>query len=193
MFIFAAESSFLCFFNVEESAFQRDKCVMQDQEILQLIPRLRPLAFEIGRQFFGNTEDAEDVAQDTCLRLWAARSHIDVSQSMEPLMARIAKNVCVSMWRKRSVGNEADIVSDFPSDDTSPQALLEEREDAIWVEHRLRALPEYLQRVLRLKQEEGLTTEQIAEILGTDPHSVQTLISKARRQLMNELKRRYRK
>lgn len=159
---------------------------MQDHEYLQLIPRQRPLALRIGRQFFGNAEDAEDVAQDTMLRLWAARSHIDATQPLETLVARVAKNVCVSMWRKsHKVGEE-----NTDADASDPQSLLEEREDAVWLEHRLRALPEYLRRVLRMRQEEGLTAQQIADIIGTDPRSVQTLISKARKQLMNDLKRR---
>lgn len=178
---------------------------MQDHEFLQFFPRLRPLALSIGRQFFGNTEDAEDVAQDTMLRLWAARTSIDPTRPLELLVTKVAKNVCVSMWRRRQ--NESpsvptirnDIIpynKEGPQGSTThapdPQTLLEEREDAVWLEHRLRALPEYLQRVLRMKQEEGLTAQQIAEIIGTDPRSVQTLISKARKQLMNDLKQRYR-
>jgi DNA-directed RNA polymerase specialized sigma24 family protein len=43
-----------------------------------------------------------------------------------------------------------------------------------------------------MKQEEQLTDQQIADILGTDIRSVQTLISKARRQLFNDFKRRNR-
>jgi DNA-directed RNA polymerase specialized sigma24 family protein len=43
-----------------------------------------------------------------------------------------------------------------------------------------------------MKQEEQLTNQQIADILGTDPRSVATLISKARHQLFNDLKRRNR-
>lgn len=174
---------------------------MQDHEYLLLIPRLRPIAQSIGRRFFGNVEDAEDVAQDTMLRLWAARSHIDATQPLETLVTRVAKNVCVSIWRKRKALHNSErqdtreqacqegggVAAAGTSD---PQTLLEEREDAVWLEHRLRALPEYLRRVLRMRQEEGLTAQQIADIIGTDPRSVQTLISKARKQLMNDLKRR---
>ena len=174
---------------------------MQDHEYLQLIPRLRPLALNIGRHFFGNAEDAEDVAQDVMLRLWAARNHIDLARPLEALVTRVAKNVCVDIWRKRQELRNCELQDSLAHDSqegggvategsSSPQALLEEREDAVWLEHRLRALPEYLRRVLRMRQEEGLTAQQIADIIGTDPRSVQTLISKARKQLMNDLKRR---
>jgi len=50
---------------------------MQEQDFLIYVTPLRPTALRIGQQFFGSAEDAEDVAQETLLRLWAAREHID--------------------------------------------------------------------------------------------------------------------
>ena len=168
---------------------------MQEQEFIFHVTILRRTALRIGLQFFGNAEDAEDVSQETMMRLWAARKGIDTTRPVEPLVVRVAKNVCVSMQRK---GNNSE--KPLPKDhhempvttSSTPQSLLEERENAVWLEHRLKALPEYLLRVLRMKQEEQLTDQQIADILGTDIRSVQTLISKARRQLFNDLKRRNR-
>lgn len=161
---------------------------MQEQDFLIYVTPLRPTALRIGQQFFGSAEDAEDVAQETLLRLWAAREHIDSSRSLEALVATVARNVCVSMKRKCTEAPSGAV----EGISSSPQSLLEEREDAVWLEHRLKALPEYLSRILRMKQEEQLTNQQIADILGTDPRSVATLISKARHQLFNDLKRRNR-
>lgn len=172
---------------------------MQEQDFLTYITPLRPTALRIGQQFFGSAADAEDVAQETLLRLWAAREHIDSSHSLEALVARVAKNVCVSMKRAKSGKETTHIpIHSAPSlvgragGESSPQSLLEERENDVWLEHRLKAMPEYLSRILRMKQEEQLTNQQIADILGTDPRSVATLISKARHQLFNDLKRRQR-
>ena len=173
---------------------------MQEQDFLIYVTPLRPTALRIGLQFFGNTEDAEDVAQETMMRLWAASEHIDITRPLEPLVASVAKNVCVSMKRAQSGKETTQIpihsapypIGSAGGESSSPQSLLEERENAVWLEHRLKALPEYLLRVLRMKQEEQLTNQQIADILGTDPRSVATLISKARHQLFNDLKRRNR-
>lgn len=169
---------------------------MQEQEFIIHITPWRRTAWRIGQQFFGNTDDAEDVAQETMMRLWAARNSIDTTRQVESLVVRVAKNVCVSTQR----GGASHLLpldtmihsSHEGTDYTSPQSLLEERENAVWLEHRLKALPEYLLRILRMKQEEQLTDQQIANILGTDIRSVQTLVSKARHQLFNDLKRRHR-
>lgn len=169
---------------------------MQEQEFIKHISPWRRTAWRIGQRFFGNADDAEDVAQETMMRLWAARDSIDTTRLLEPLVVRVAKNVCVSIQRGEASHLqplEPMIHSSHEGADyTSPQSLLEERENAVWLEHRLKALPEYLLRILRMKQEEQLTDQQIADILGTDVRSVQTLVSKARHQLLNDLKRRHR-
>ena len=68
---------------------------MQEQEFIIHVTILRRTALRIGLQFFGNAEDAEDVAQETMMRLWAARKGIDTTRPVEPLVVRVAKNVCV--------------------------------------------------------------------------------------------------
>ena len=129
---------------------------MQEQEFIIHITPWRRTAWRIGQQFFGNTDDAEDVAQETMMRLWAAREHIDSSLSLEALVATVARNVCVSMKRVKSgkettqipIHSAPSLIGRAGGESSSPQSLLEEREDAVWLEHRLKALPEYLLRIL---------------------------------------------
>ena len=168
-------------------------CVMHEQDFISHVTSLRSIALQMGLQFFGNVEDAEDVAQETMMRLWASREHIDMTRPLKPLVVRVARNVCVDHHRNRRILLTEGIHALAEGQESAdPQSLLEERENDVWLEHRLKALPEYLRRVLRMRQEDGLSNQQIADVLATDPHSVQTLISKARHQLLNDLKQRYR-
>ena len=64
---------------------------------------LRPKLLHIGVRFFGNNATAEDIAQETLMRLWLIRERIDLQVGIEPLALRMAKNLCVSEWRKRQV------------------------------------------------------------------------------------------
>lgn len=43
---------------------------MERREFEQMLPRLRQMTVQVGYRFFGNKDDAEDVAQDALLRLW---------------------------------------------------------------------------------------------------------------------------
>lgn len=66
----------------------------------QMAARLRPLVLRIGRDFFGSADDAEDVAQETLLRLWQYGQRLDEGRNIEALAARVAKNCCVDMQRR---------------------------------------------------------------------------------------------
>ena len=79
---------------------------MTQQEFEHIVPRLRPRLKDIGRQFFGNEEMAEDIAQETLMRLWMLRERIAPQTDIEPLAVRMAKNLCVSEWRKQKVRQE---------------------------------------------------------------------------------------
>ena len=69
---------------------------MTQQEYEHIVPRLRPRLKDIGRQFFGDEEMAEDIAQETLMRLWMLRERIEPQLDIEPLAVRMAKNLCVS-------------------------------------------------------------------------------------------------
>ena len=43
---------------------------MDRKEFENIVPALRPLMVKVGRDFFGNKDDAEDIAQDALVRLW---------------------------------------------------------------------------------------------------------------------------
>ena len=63
---------------------------MQEQDFLIYVTPLRPTALRIGQQFFGSAEDAEDVAQETLLRLWPRSPDPDVFSAvlLAPAFAR---------------------------------------------------------------------------------------------------------
>ena len=79
---------------------------MTQQEYEHIVPELRPRLKDIGRQFFGDEEMAEDIAQETLMRLWLLRDRIDPQTDIKPLVVRMAKNLCVSEWRKQKVRQE---------------------------------------------------------------------------------------
>ena len=76
---------------------------MTQQEYEHIVPELRPRLKDIGRQFFGDEEMAEDIAQETLMRLWLLRERIASLTDIKPLAVRMAKNLCVSEWRKQKV------------------------------------------------------------------------------------------
>ena len=74
---------------------------------------------------------------------------------------------------------------------TSPHEQLEMKEDDQWLTKRLEQLPTTQRTLLHMRQVERRTHEEIAQLLGIETTSVSTLLARARRALLEDIKRRY--
>ncbi len=74
--------------------------------------------------------------------------------------------------------------------ETSPQTLLEIKEDEVWLERKLQQMPTTQRTLLYMRQVERRSHEEIAQLLGIETTSVSTLLARARRTLLEEIKRR---
>lgn len=112
--------------------------------------------------------------------------------------AVIARNVAIDMLRRRRPtsisGGEAHTswLLQQESDNNTPESQLEWKEDEQWLHQRIEQLPPREMQVMRLRQTERRTNEQIAAILGISKDSVATMLSSARRKLFNQIKERNR-
>ncbi|MDY5370007.1 MAG: sigma-70 family RNA polymerase sigma factor [Prevotella sp.] len=110
----------------------------------------------------------------------------------------IARNVAIDMLRRRRPtsisGDEAHTswLLQQESDNDTPESQLEWKEDEQWLRQRIEQLPPREMQVMRLRQTERRTNEQIAAILGISKDSVATMLSSARRKLFNQIKERNR-
>jgi RNA polymerase sigma-70 factor (ECF subfamily) len=73
---------------------------------------------------------------------------------------------------------------------TSPHEELESKENEQWLQSRLAQLPTTQRTLLYMRQVERRSHEEIAQLLGIEPTSVSTLLARARRTLLQEIKQR---
>ena len=57
--------------------------------------RLRPTVVSLAAKLCGNMDDAEDVAQDTFLKMWSMHNSMDSYESPDALAIKIARNKCL--------------------------------------------------------------------------------------------------
>ena len=74
---------------------------MTRSEFEQIAPQLRAQVLKVAQAFFPSHDDAEDVAQETMVHLWQYCDHIDGHRNVSALAVRVAKNCCVSLYRKQ--------------------------------------------------------------------------------------------
>lgn len=161
--------------------------MMQLKEWIQSVERMRPDLLRQAYHYLGDAEMAEDAVQDTLLKLWIAKHRIANVAKMKNFAAVICKNTALDMLRhkKRMVGME-EAITDASS--PSPQVLMEERESFSRLEQGIRSLPPKQRAILRMRNVEHLPYADIAKILGTTESSVRGMMSKARLNLINQLK-----
>ena len=157
-------------------------------EFAQIEKRLRPRLMQMGREFFGSDTEAEEVVQETWLRAWNVRGRVELTDAY---ILRIARNVCVNMWRGHRTQVELVDEDSTAITEVTPQEEVEERENSEWLASRLRRLPQAEREVWQMFYEEGLTVNEIAEARGITVGTVRKTISNVRSTLRTELRRRF--
>ena len=163
---------------------------MEREKFCTLVRQLRESILVLSRRFLKDEAEAEDNVQDVLLRLWTIRDKLDEVHSVQALSYAICKNLCVSKLRHRRVipmelNEEMKIISAHDS-----QWMLEEKENAQWLEESIAELPSSQMQILRMSQQDGLENGEIAEILGISETTVRTALCKARKNLLEKLMKR---
>ena len=148
--------------------------------------RLRKLALQAAATAGADADAAEDIAQETMLRLWQMRDDPRL-YNPEGYASMIARHLTVNRLR---------IKPPLPLDErqamsqTSPSPLdiIIQREDEQWLQERIRNLPPTQHAVLHMRQVECRPNAQIAALLGMKESSVSTLLARARWQLLEEIR-----
>ena len=157
-------------------------------EFAQIEKRLRPRLMQMGREFFGSDTEAEEVVQETWLRAWNVRGRVELTDAY---ILRIARNVCVNMWRGHRTQVELVDEDSTAITEVTPQEEVEERENSEWLQSRLQRLPQAEREVWQMFYDEGLTVDEIAEARGITTGTVRKTISNVRSTLRTELRRRF--
>jgi len=137
----------------------------------------------VALRLLNNQQDAQDAAQEVFLRLYRHFGDLDETRGYEPWLYRVTVNVCRDMarGRRRSIG-----LADVP-DLVSPQADAyhdaERAQQREIVRRGLSRLGEKERAALVLRDVEGLSTREVAGILGSSENTVRSQICSARLKL----------
>lgn len=150
-------------------------------------------AYRLARWLVANEHDAEDVVQDACLR--ALRYFRTFSGGdARAWFLRIVRNTCYG-WHSRSRRLAADVFdeeqhSDTSSGRTDPEALAVHASNATLIEHALGELPARSRELLVLRELEGLSYRELAEVLDIPIGSVMSGLFRGRQAFRRALDRR---
>lgn len=147
------------------------------------------LSLSVGHRYGAGNEEAEDIAQDVMLHLWQMRNELDDYQSLEGLVTLMTRHLVRNHQRRRSMEPLKEETVKLLTD--SPQDMLETKENEEWLNRKLEQLPATQRTLLHLRQVERRSHEEIARLLAIEVTSVSTLLARARRALLEDIKKRY--
>ncbi|HEY3592442.1 MAG TPA: RNA polymerase sigma factor [Polyangiaceae bacterium] len=126
--------------------------------------------------------EAEDVAQETFLRLWKDASRYEGKAKVTTWLHRITHNLCVDRLRARREKPSSDTIDEVRTS-IEPGGLLDRKERATAVDRALSTLPERQRAAIALVHYQGLGNQEAAEVLGVGVEAVESLLSRGRRAL----------
>jgi len=129
--------------------------------------------------------EAEDIAQETFLRLWKDAGHYEPRARVGTWLHRIAHNLCVDRLR-RSRERPTERLDEEPASQ-QPAGLLERKRVAGAVQRALGSLPERQRAAITLVHYQGLSANEAAEVLDVTVEALESLLARGRRALREEL------
>src|SRR5215471_3522936 len=166
----------------------------------QLIKRYDRNVFRIAQHITQNREDAEDVVQDAFIKAYQNLEQFQGNSKFYTWLVRIAVNEALMKLRRRRTDRTVSIDEDVETDEgtmprevadwsPNPEQLYGQSELSDILKKTIQGLPPGFRTVFVLRDVEGLSTEETAEMLGLSVPAVKSRLLRARLQLRERLNR----
>lgn len=156
-----------------------------------LVEKYQAMAYSLAFRMLGDSEDAADAVQEAFLNAWRALSGFQGQSAFSTWLYRLTSNACIDFLRRAkrrevlsiTVSDEDDDLpreTDIPDERWSPERALERKEARRAVQEGLAALSPEHRQVLALRELEGLSYQEIAQVLALEEGTVKSRIARAR-------------
>ena len=148
-----------------------------------LAVRLTPMLMGYAYRILKDRAEAEDVVQETMLRLWRAAPGWQAGQAKASTWAyRVAGNLAIDQLRKR---RSVDLEAAGEPEDGQPSVAeqMQDRARQVALSEAIAELPDRQAAALTLRHFEGLSNSEIAEALDVGVEAVESLTARAKRKL----------
>ena len=160
----------------------------------QIVLSTENAVYNLALSILKKKEDAEDVTQETYLRLWRSIAELKIESSLKLYILKTARNLALDLIRKNSRREDADTVihgtdGEFEVDieDTDPAsrpdlAYLQKAQKEV-VRQSINELPTSARELIILRDLEGLPYSEISELLGISEGTLKSKLFRARERL----------
>ncbi len=156
---------------------------MDAKAFKQLILPAKNKLYRLALSLLKDSEEANDILQETMLRLWHQRDQWQAYDSPQAFALRVTRNLCLDRLRSKNYLNRAGqaAMPDFGSGDATPYRQLELMDSSRLMKQLFTHLPEQQQTIIRLRDVEEMSFEEIEKITGLSINTIRVNLSRARK------------
>ncbi|MCP3387305.1 RNA polymerase sigma factor [Bradyrhizobium sp. CCGB12] len=154
-----------------------------------LVERHIDRAYAIALRIVGNAADAEDVVQDTMLKIWSHRGRWQHGRAkFSTWLYRVISNRCIDLRRKPRNEN-VETVPEVADAQPGAVEIIERNELNDMLELAIQRLPEQQRIAVILSYHENMSNGEIAQVMDTTVAAVESLLKRGRQQLRQLLRK----
>ena len=155
-------------------------------DVLPIKNRLFRLALRITL----NREEAEDIVQETLIKVWNSRSSWHDINSIEAFSLTVCRNLALDYQRKKQrniIDKDAEIEEGRADNAPSPYEVAQQNDSLTMINSIINELPEQQKTCLQLRDIEGKSYKEIADLLAISDEQVKVNIYRARQKLKERI------
>lgn len=141
--------------------------------------------YRIAYRIVQDAANAEDIIQDTFIKLWNKRDEMEHIDNTEAFAIIILRNTSLDYLRKTKNDLHTTYDVDIP-ETVSLSKQIELQDEAKQVKHLISKLPDQQRQVMMMKHWDGYTDEEIEEATGLSAGNIRVILSRARKTIREQ-------
>lgn len=186
--------------NVLENHLARLALKGDQRAFAELVDIYQDKLYHMAYRMLNNRQEAEDVVQDTFLRVYKNLDRYDDTLKFSTWIYRIATNLCIDRLRRRKPTYSLDAESNdyegldgysmLPSDERTPESELVLSDTQRIIHEAIDSLPPKYKSVMILRYIRDLSLQEVGDILGMPVTTIKTRVHRGREFLRKKLEHR---
>ena len=141
--------------------------------------------YRIAYRIVQNSDNAEDIVQETFIKLWNKRHDMQTIDNTEAFAIIILRNTSLDFLRKTKNDNHTDYDVDVPETESLSKKL-ELQDEAEQVKALINNLPDQQRQVMMMKHWDDYSDEEIEQATGISPGNIRVILSRARKTIREQ-------